>query len=100
MPPRRVTLLARRASVRLQNLVDERRHRAQLRLGPLRVAMQRRQRALHRLAHHPAMNAELRGHTLHRADAELMLPAKLLEQIHLGSPVHTRPPDPIRATVG
>ena len=37
------------------------------------------------------MNAELPRHTLHRADAELVLTAQLLEQFHLRSPVHTAP---------
>ncbi len=46
------------------------------------------------------MNAELRRHTRDRADTELMLPTKLLEQIHFGFPVHARPPDPVGVTVG
>jgi hypothetical protein len=76
----------------LQNPVDERRDRIQLGLGTLRVAPRWRQRAGQRLPHHPAMHPELRRHAGHRPDAELMLPAKLLEQIHLGFPIHSRPP--------
>ena len=69
-------------------------------LAALRVVVRRRQRAGHRLAHHPAMNAELRRHARYRADAELMLPTKLLEQIHFGFPVHAKAPRVIRETVG
>ena len=92
--PRRVPLLARRATILVKHLVDEGRDRAQLRLGPRRVMLCRRQRSRERLAHQPPMNAELRGHARYRADPKLMLPTKLLEQIHFGSPVHERPPDP------
>jgi len=92
--PGRVTLLARRASVLVKHLVDEVRHRTQLRLGPLRVMLWRRQRARDRTAHHAPMHTELRGHPRDRADPKLMLPTELLEQIHFGFPVHKRPPDP------
>ena len=61
--PGRVALFARRATVLVQHLVDEVRHRTQLRLGPLRVMLRRRQRSSDRPAHHAPMNAELRSHT-------------------------------------
>ena len=98
--PRRVALLARRAPVLVQHRVDERRHRVQLGLGPLRIAVRRRQRARDRLAHHPAVHAELGRHALDRTDAELVLTAKLLEQFHFGFPVHSRPPGTTGLTVG
>ena len=90
-PPCRVTLLARRCRIGRENGIDERHHRSQGRLGARAIATQRRQSALHRLAHHPAMNAERPRHTLHRANAELVLAAQPLEQFHLRSPVHTAP---------
>src|SRR3954447_6818368 len=90
-PSRRVTLLARRHRIGRENGIDERHHRSQGRLGARAIATQRRQGALHRLAHHPAMNAERPRHTLHRADPELVLAAQPLEQFHLRSPVHTAP---------
>src|SRR3954447_22737794 len=90
-PPCRVTLLARSRRIRLENGIDERHHRFQGRLGARAIATQRRQGALHRLAHHPAMNAERPRHTLHRADPELVLAAQPLEQFHLRSPVQTTP---------
>ena len=69
--------------------------RAQLRLGAFWVVVLRGQSSGQRLPHHPPVNAELRGHSRYRADAKFMLPTKLLEQIHFGSPVHARPPDPL-----
>src|SRR3954468_23466245 len=90
-PPCRVTLLARSCRIRFEDGIDERHHRFQGRLGARAIATQRRQGALHRLAHHPAMNAKLPRHALYRADAELILPAQALEQFHLGSPVQTTP---------
>ena len=90
-PPRRVALLARRRRIRREDRIDERSNRPHHRLAAWAIATKRRQGALHRLAHHPAMNAELPRHTLHRADAELVLTAQLLEQFHLRSPVHTAP---------
>src|SRR3954447_25505302 len=90
-PPCRVTLLARSRRIRLENGIDERHNRFQGRLGARAIATQRRQGALHRLAHHPAMNAERPRHTLHRADPELVLAAQPLEQFHLRSPVQTTP---------
>ena len=90
-PPRRVALLARRRRIRREDRIDERSNRPHHRLAAWAIATKRRQCALHRLAHHPAMNAELPRHTLHRADAELVLTAQLLEQFHLRSPVHTAP---------
>jgi len=49
-----------------------------------------------RLPNHPAMHPELGRHTRHRPDAELMLSAKLLKQIHFGFPVHAKPPSKTR----
>ena len=95
--PRRVTLLARGTTILVQHLIDERLDRRQLRFGPLRITMPRRQRAGQRLADNPAMHAELRGDAGYRSTTELMLPAELLEQIHFGFPVHKRPPDPSEA---
>ena len=96
----RVALLARRADVLVKHLVDEVRDRAELRLGPRRVMLCRRQRTRDRPPHNAPMNAELRRHTRDRADPKLMLPTELLEQFHFGFPVHKRPPDPIGITVG
>ena len=98
--PRGVALLARGPAVLVQNFVDEVGHHAELRFGPRRIAVRRGQRTGQRLAHHAAVDTELRGDTRDRADPELMLPTKLLEQIHFGFPVHARPPDPVGATVG
>ncbi len=89
---RRVTLLARRPPVLVQHAADEGHHRVQLRLGPLRVAVRRRQRPRERLAHHPAVNPELGRHPGDGANPELMLLTQLLEQFHLGVPVHSEPP--------
>ena len=84
----------------VQHLVDEVRDRAQLRLAPFRVMVRRRQGSGDRPADNAPMNTELRGHTRDRADTKLMLPTELLKQIHFGFPVHKRPPDAIRVTVG
>jgi hypothetical protein len=99
-PPRGVPLFARRVTILVQHLVDEGRYSAQLRLAPGRVMMPWRQRTAQRLAHNPPMHTKLRSHPRDRADAKLMLPTKLFEQIHFGSPVHARSPDPIGATLG
>ena len=93
--PGGVALLARRLTVRLQHLVDEVHDRTELRLGPRWISVSRRQRTANRLPHHAPVNTELGSDTRDRADAKLMLPAKLFEQIHFGSPVHARPPDPV-----
>jgi hypothetical protein len=53
----------------------------------------RRQRSGQRLAHQPPVNPELRGNPRYRPDTKFMLPTKLFEQIHFGSPVHDRSPD-------
>jgi hypothetical protein len=98
--PGGVALLARRATVLVKHLVDELRHRPQLRLGPLWVMLHRRQRAADRPPHDAPMNTKLRGHARDRADPKLVLPTELLEQFHFGFPVHERPPDPIGLTVG
>src|SRR3954454_14633818 len=98
--PRRVALLARGPPVLVQNFVDEGGHHAKLRPGPRRIAVRRGQRTGQRLAHHAAVDTELRGDPRDRADPELMLPTKLLEQIHFGFPVHARSPDSVGATVG
>jgi hypothetical protein len=94
-PTSGVALLARSAPVRIQHFIDKRYNQAELRLDPLRVAMLRRQRVANRLTHQAPMNAELRGDTRDRPDPKLMLPTKLLEQVHFGSPVHARSPDPV-----
>jgi hypothetical protein len=57
--PGRVALLARRAAVLVKHLVDEVRHRAQLRLASFRVMLRRWQRACDRPPDNPPMNAEL-----------------------------------------
>ena len=92
-PTRGVPLLARRLAIRSQNLINERRHRAQLRLGAFRVVVLRRHSIDQRLAYHPTVNTKPRGNSRYRADTKFMLPTQLLEQIHFGSPVHARPPD-------
>ena len=92
-PTRGVPLLARRLAIRSQNLINERRHRAQLRLGAFRVVVLRRHSIDQRLAYHPPVNTKLRGNSRYRADTKFMLPTQLLEQIHFGSPVHAWPPD-------
>ena len=92
---RRMALFARGATVFVQNLVDEIRDGAELRLGPFRVMLWRRQGARNRPADNAPMNTELRGHTRDRANTKLMLTTELLEQFHFGSPVHKRPPDSI-----
>jgi hypothetical protein len=98
--PGRVTLLAWRATVLVKHPVDEVRDRTQLRLGSLRVMLDRWQRPRDRPAHHATMHTELRCHPRDRADPKLMLPTELLEQIHFGFPVHKRHPDLIGVTVG
>ena len=99
-PPRRMSLLARRPTILVQHLVDERRDRVQLRLDPRRVTTPRRQRTGNRLPHHPPMHAELRRNTGDRADAKLMLLTKLLEQFHFGVPIHSEPPGRTGETLG
>jgi hypothetical protein len=94
-PRCRVALLTRRVTILVQHLVNEGRDRAELRLGPGRLGVFRRQRTGNRLAHQSPMNPEFRGDTRDRANPKLMLATKLLEQIHFGSPVHARPPDPV-----
>ena len=61
--PRRVTLLARRATILFEQLVHKIPHGAQLRLGPLRIMLCRRQRSSNRPPDKAPMNAELRGNT-------------------------------------
>ena len=99
-PSGRMALLTRCGAIRIQRLVDEVRHYTQLWLGPGRVVMLRRQRAADRLAHNTPMHTKLRGNTRDRANPRLMLATKLFEQIHFGSPVHARSPDPIGTTLG
>jgi hypothetical protein len=53
----------------------------------------RRHRSTERTANQPPVNTELRGNSRYRPNTKFMLPTKLLEQIHFGSPVHARPPD-------
>ena len=98
--PRRMTLLARRMAVRVENLVDERDHRVQLRLGPRRVTMRRRKRSGNRLPHHAPVHAELGRNTRDRADPKLMLLTKLLKQFHSGDPIHSEPPGETEVTLG
>ena len=90
--PRRMPLFTRCPPIRLQHLVDERSDRFQLRLGPRRVAMARRQCSGDRLSHHAPMHAELGGNTGDRADTELVLLTELLKQFHSGFPIHFEPP--------
>ena len=62
---------------RSQNLINERRHRAQLRLGAFRVVVLRRHSIDQRLAYHPPVNAKLRGNSRYRADrARLAIPGQ------------------------
>jgi hypothetical protein len=98
--PRRVPLLARRPTILLQHLVNERRDRVQLGLDPRRIAMPWRQRTSNRLTHHPAVNAELRRHTGDRADTKLVLLTKLLEQFHSRVPIHSELPGRTKGTLG
>src|SRR5262249_8625444 len=90
-PTRRVALLARRCRIGRQDGVDEPLDRAQGRLGPRLVATERGPRPLDRLTDHPGMDAELPRHAFHRAGAELVLAAQLLEQFHVRPPVQTAP---------
>jgi hypothetical protein len=78
-PPRGVALLAWGLTVLVQNLVDKVSHHAELRLGPRRIAVRRRQRTGQCLAHHAPVNTKLRGNPRDRANAKLMLPTELLE---------------------
>jgi len=78
-PTRRMPLLARSLPVRLQNAVDEPFDRSQHRLGSLAVCANRRKRAVHRLAHEPAVDTKLPGDTLDRANPEFILTSQLLE---------------------
>jgi hypothetical protein len=74
-----MSLLARSLPVRLQNAVDEPFDRSQHRPGSLAVCANRRKRAVHRLAHEPAVDTKLPGDTLDRADPEFILASQLLE---------------------
>jgi hypothetical protein len=78
-PTRRMSLLARSLPVRLQNAVDEPFDRSQHRPGSMAVCANRRKRAVHRLAHEPAVDTKLPGDTLDRADPEFILTSQLLE---------------------
>jgi len=89
----RVPLFARRFTIRRQNLIDERHNPAQLRFAAFWIVVLRGQRSRQRLPHQTPVNTELRGNSRYRPNTEFMLPTKLLEQIHFGSPVHARPPD-------
>ena len=60
--------------IRGQNLINEHRDRAQLRLGAFRVVVLRRHSIDQCLAHHPPVNAKLRGNSRYRADTKFMLP--------------------------
>jgi hypothetical protein len=73
-PTRGMPLLARRLTIRGQNLINERHQRAQLRLGTCWVVVLRRQSIDQRLPHHPPVNAKLRSHSRYRADPKFMLP--------------------------
>jgi hypothetical protein len=74
-----VPLFARRLAIRLQDPVDEGGDRLQAWAGAHRGALLPGHRALHRFSHQPAMHAELPGHALDRAEAELVLPSDLFE---------------------
>src|ERR1700741_2458835 len=89
-----VTLFARRIAVGLQNCVDEWPQRPDYRPLPLDRLAPRRLGAGQRLAHHPAMHAQLGRHPLNRSNAELVFPPDLLEQLHLSAPLHPQPPAP------
>ena len=73
-PTRGMPLLAQRLAIRGQNLINERHERAQLRLGAFGVVVLRRHGIDQRLAHHPPVNAKLRGNPRYRADTKFMLP--------------------------
>src|SRR5271166_6510920 len=65
----------------VQHFVDECHDLVQLRLGPFRLMVSRRQGAGDRSADDALMSSELRGHTCDRAGTKLMLPTELPEQI-------------------
>jgi hypothetical protein len=77
-----VPLLARRRAVRQQDRVDERHQRPDRRPLALGPFARRGHGARQRLADQPAMDAERPRHPLDGADAELILAANGLEQLH------------------
>jgi len=87
-----VALLARRAVVFIEHLVDEDLDCSQFRLGAILAVVQRWQRTRNCPASDPPMDTEFCCHTRDRAYPKLMLPTELLKQIHFGFPVRKRPP--------
>src|SRR5580698_1106415 len=78
-----VALLSRRLLVRLQNLIHKRDRRTHLPAWPLHFLARRGQCTANRLSHHSSMHAQLLCDPGNRANAELVFPADLLEQLHL-----------------
>jgi hypothetical protein len=91
-PVRGVTLLARRLTVGLQDGVNEGSQRPDYRPFPLTLLARRRLGIRQRLTHHPPMHSELGRNSLDSPDPELIFPTNVLEQFHLRSPLHPKPP--------
>ena len=89
---RGVTLLAWFVSVGLEDRVDEIPDRAKLRALSWRPLTFRRQRALNRITHHPAVHSELPRYPYYRPNSVFVLPTHLLEQSHFGAPFQPMPP--------
>src|SRR5262249_32621836 len=89
---RGMTLLARRLAIRLEDRVYKRAQRSDYRPAPFHLLALRWFRARQRLAHHSPMHPELVRHCPDRPNTELVFPTDLLEQLHLGSPLHPQPP--------
>src|SRR5215471_2111634 len=89
---RGMTLLARRLAIRLEDRVYKRAQRSDYRPAPFHLLALRWFRARQRLAHHSPMHPELVRHCPDRPNTELVFPTDLLEQLHLGSPLHPLPP--------
>src|SRR5499427_3619973 len=89
---RGMTLLARRRAIRLEDRVYKRAQRSDYRPAPFHLLALRWFRARQRLAHHSPMHPELVRHCPDRPNTELVFPTDLLEQLHLGSPLHPQPP--------
>jgi hypothetical protein len=96
--PRGVALLARRATILVKHLVDEVRDHTELRLGPLRVMLCRRQRSPDRPPDNPPMNAELRSHTSCRYRNRAPDGVARTNPLWLSSP--QKAPRSIRVTLG
>src|SRR5215469_406718 len=89
---RGMTLLARRRAIRLEDRVYKRAQRSDYRPAPFHLLALRWFRARQLLAHHSPMHPELVRHCPDRPNTELVFPTDLLEQLHLGSPLHPQPP--------